>query len=84
MTDRFNCTIFDNITEQEINIVFDYSETDATHEEPADVYFEIISIDGENITHTDTFSEKEIKNAILDYSDSWISEKEEQQEIYEY
>lgn len=80
MIDRFNCTIFDDIIEQELNVVFDYLETDSTHEEPADVHFEIISIDGKNVTHTETMTEKEIRKTLLYYSDTWIPEKEE----YEY
>lgn len=84
MTERFNCIVFDEIIEQELNVVFDYTETESTRDEPAEIYFEIISIDGQSVTHTETMSEKEIKQELLDGNYNWFPEKEDISEIYEH
>jgi len=84
MSKIFTQTIICHVTDKELNVKFECIDTPPTYDEPAgDYYFAIISINGEKVCETDNLTEAEIERELYDYSDSWIPEKEEQQEIQE-
>ena len=84
MSKIFTQTIICPITDKELIVKFECIDTPPTYDEPAgDYYFSIISINGEKVCETEHLTELEIERELDDYSDSWIPEKEEQQEIEE-